>query len=224
MTEKELTTSGINSWRFPNTTGHVLPCLLPLRVSFCPRGGERRKVERCSNPEVTGIGMSFGKSTVISPFSRAFETCPDLSKYEMTQWVFPEEFGDTKELGHLTALLPLFFPPTPLSYFLAGFSPLFALSFPTDSLFPSSSVLFPTVTSHPLSRVLCINQLDPPLFLILRPPSYKGPFGPCPILAPHYPSALGALVQWPQDTRVSSAPRQCSSPGCGWGLYNFTSP
>ena len=153
-------------------TGCVLPCLLPLGVSFCPRGGERKKVEGCSNPEVTGIGMSFGKSRVISPFLRAFETCPDLSKYEITQWVFPEEFGDTKELGHLTALLPLFFPPTPLSCLLAGFPPVC----PFLSYWSPLPLLFCPFSYRHLSSPLSCPlywPLDPPLFLIPRPPSKK---------------------------------------------------
>ena len=152
MTEKELTTSGINSWRFPNTTGHVLPCLLPLRVSFCPRGGERRKVERCSNPEVTGIGMSFGKSTVISPFSRAFETCPDLSKYEMTQWVFPEEFGDTPKNWGISLL-------SSLSSFPQLLSPTFWLVFPLCLPFPF--LLIPS--SPPLLSFFLQSPLIPSL-------------------------------------------------------------
>ena len=96
-------------------------------------------------------------------------------------------------------------------------------SFPTDSFFPSFFILFSTITSHPLFRVLCTN-LAPPLFLIPRPPSYKGPLGPCSILAPHYPSALGGTCAMTSGTLVSSPPSQCSSPVWGWGLYNFTLP
>lgn len=138
--------------------------------------------------------------------------------------VFPRNL-ETPKMGHLPPLLlPLFLPPTPLSYFLAVFPLCLPFSFPTDSLFPSFSILFPTITSHPLFKVSSVLTLAPPLFLIPVSILQKDHLAPCSILAPHYPSALGAPCNDLRATsKLTPKPVLFSSVRRA-GLYNFTLP
>lgn len=135
-----------------------------------------------------------------------------------------------KEFGHLTGLLPLFFPPTLpsfLPYFLAGvfFPSISHFTFLYYSLFPLlfSSFSYLLLSSTPS---FSSSQLHPPGFSFV-PHSQASIlewtiwplFCPCTPLCQHSKGHMCNIC--PKDISELT-PSQGSSPMWGWGLQNFT--
>lgn len=215
---KNSTTSGINSRRFPNTTGCVLPCLLPLRVSLLPSGWGGERGRRMLQPWGDWEWSVFWKKQGDFPLFKSIWNLPRLEQvWDNPMSISWEIWRHTKESGHLTALLPLFLPPTPLSYFLAVFFPsvypfpfLLIPSSPPFLSFFLPSPLIPCFVSSVLTWLLLCSSSR-------RIHPTKDHLAPVLSLHPIIPVLWGAPVQWPQGTLVSSPPSQCSSPVSGGG-------
>ena len=224
MTEKEFTTSGINSWRFPNTTHWLCSPLSAATGGVLSSGwGEekgRRMLQPWSNWDWDVIWKKQGDFSI-------FKSIWNLPRLEQV-WDNPMSISwgiwRHQRIG-ASHCSPPSLPSPNSSLLLSGW--FFPSVCPFLSYWSHLPLLFCPFSYRHLSSPLSCPlywPLDPPPLLIPRPPSYKDHLAPVLSLHPTTPVLWGALVQWPQDTRVSSAPRQCSSPGCGWGLYNFTLP